>query len=139
MAISLAIIALGYVGIVAAILFAVRKANQGAAALRGEVADLRRELAPTIQAVNQLAGSGADLGGKVKDEVMALLKVSRGLRRRVVRGARRVEGRLQDLDALYEVVSGEVEETALQVATTLKTVRSGASALSRIKRFLRRR
>ena len=65
-----------------------------------------------------------------------LITVSRRLRTSVVRGARRVEGRLEDLDALYEVVSSEVEDTALDVAAALRNVRTGASALGRIKRFL---
>ncbi len=73
-------------------------------------------------------------GGEV-DEVIV---VSRRLRKSAVRGARRVEGRLEDLDPLYEVVSSEVQETALDVAATLRTVRTGASALNRIKRFLSR-
>lgn len=69
------------------------------------------------------------------DEVIV---VSRRLRKSAVRGARRIEGRLEDLDALYGAVSSEVQETALDVAATLRTVRAGASALNRIKRFLGR-
>lgn len=137
-AIALVVIALAFVAIAAAVVLAGRQAARQAQNLSHEVAELRRQLVPTIEAVNRIAGSGSEIGVKVKEEVLALLDVSRRVRRGVLRGARRVRGRLRDLDALYEVVSGEVEDTALDVAATLRTVRTGASALTRIKRFLGR-
>lgn len=137
-AISLVVIALGFVGFVAAILLAGKRAAEEATQLGREVAELRRELAPTIQAVNRMASTTAELGSQVKSEVLAVLATSRRIRRRVSRGARRVEGRLEELDTLYEVVSAEVEETALDVAAKLRAFRAGTSALSRIKRFLGR-
>lgn len=135
-ALSLVVIALGFVAIAAAIVMAGRQAGKQAAKLSEEVAKLRQELAPTIAAVNRIAGSGADVGARVKDEVLALLDTSRRIRRGIGRGAKRLEGRLADLDALYEVVSTEVSDTALDVAATLRSFRTGASALSRIKRLL---
>lgn len=137
-AIALVVIALGFVAFVAAILLAGKRAAEEATQLGREVAELRKELAPTIQAVNTMATATADLGGQVKGEVVALLATSRRIRRRVSRGARRVEGRLEELDTLYEVVSAEVEETALDVASKLRAFRAGTSALARIKRFLGR-
>jgi hypothetical protein len=47
-----------------------------------------------------------------------------------------VEERLQDLDALYEVVHEELEEAALSMATLVRTVRTGGGVLQRIRRFL---
>jgi hypothetical protein len=49
---------------------------------------------------------------------------------------RQVRHRLAELDALYEVVHDEVEDTALHVAATLRSVRGGAGALARIRRLL---
>ena len=135
-AIALVVIALGFIAIAAAVVMAGRVAGRQAERLTSEVASLRKDLAPTIEAVNQVAGSGAEVGGRLKEEILAVVDVSRRLRRQAVRGARRVEGRLEELDALYEVVSTEVTETALDVAATIRSVRTGASALSRIKRFL---
>jgi hypothetical protein len=128
-AISLVIIALAYGAIAAVVLLAVRRTAR-------ELAELRREIGPAIQAVNGIAQTGSEIGARVKDEALAVLDTSRRLRRGAIRGARRLQGRLEDLDALYEVVHGEVENTALDVAATLRTVRTGASALSRIKRLL---
>lgn len=135
-AIALVVIALGFLAIAAAVVLAGRAAGRQAARLSDEVASLRKDLAPTIEAVNRMAGTGADVGGRLKDEILAVVDVSRRLRRQAERGARRVGGRLEELDALYEVVSAEVTETALDVAATLRSVRTGASALSRIKRLL---
>ena len=134
-AIALVVIALGFMGLALAALALTRRATNEARAMSRELAELRQELGPTIQAINQWADSGG-LGGKLRDEVNALLAVSRDLRARVVRGAGRVERRLDDLDALYEVVSDEVEDTALDLASKLRAFRTGTSALSRIKRLL---
>lgn len=137
-ALALVVIALAFLAIALVAVVAARKATSEANHLAREIGELRRELSPTIQALNRLAGAGGEVAGRLKDEVDQLITVSRRLRKSALRGARRVEGRLEDLDALYEVVSSEVEETALDVAATLRTVRTGASALSRIKRFLGR-
>lgn len=137
-AIALVVIALGFVAIVGALLVAGRRAAAEASSLSREVAELRRELGPTIQAVNKLAGTGEELGSRLKTEIESLLELSQRLRHGVSRGAKRVEGRLEDLDALYEVVSTEVEDTALDVAAKLRAFRTGTSALSRIKRMLTR-
>lgn len=137
-AIALVIIAMAFLAIALVAVAAVRKANREANHLAREISELRQDVAPTIQALNRLAGSGSEVAGRLGEEVDELIAVSRRLRKSVLRGARRVEGRFEELDALYEVVSGEVEDTALDVAATLRNVRTGASALSRIKRFLGR-
>ena len=137
-AVALVVIALSFLAIAMVALAVARKAGSEANHLAREIGELRRELGPTIQALNTLAGSGSEVAGRLKVEVDELIGTSRRLRRSAVRGVRRVEGRLEDLDALYEVVSSEVQDTALDVAATLRTVRTGASALSRIRRFLRR-
>ena len=54
-------------------------------------------------------------------------------------GVRKVKRKLSDLDALYEVVHEEVEDTALDVAAGLRSVRNGAGMVGRIRRWLVRR
>jgi hypothetical protein len=137
-AISLVVIALSFGAIAAAIVLVGRRAAEESRALARELSELRKQIGPTIEAINGLATTGTELGSKIKDEALAVVDTSRRLRRGVVKGARRLQGRLEDLDALYEVVHGEVEDTALDVAATLRTVRTGASALGRIKRLLTR-
>lgn len=137
-AISVAIIALACLGMAVGAFVLARRAVDQSRGLAKELAELRQDLRPTVEAINRLAATGSEVGGRVRDEALALVDTSRRLRRSVLHGARRVRGRLEDLDALYEVVHGEVEETALDVAATLRSMRTGASALSRIKRLLTR-
>lgn len=135
-AIALVAIALAVVVFVIGVLFATRRAAAEAAALSAEIRELRADLAPTIKAVSRLADNGTELAAKVQSELAAVLRLSRRIRRKVSRGARTVEHRLEDMDELYQLVSGEVEDTALDVAAKLRMLRSGAGALDRIKRML---
>jgi hypothetical protein len=43
---------------------------------------------------------------------------------------------LADLDALYEVVHEEVEDTALDVAARVRSLRNGAGMVGRLRRWL---
>jgi len=62
--------------------------------------------------------------------------VSRRLRRKLVRGVDRVEDKLSDLETLYDLVHGEVEDAALDVAATLRSVRRGNGMIGRVRRML---
>ena len=66
------------------------------------------------------------------------MEASRRLRRGLERGVRRARVRLADLDALYEVVHGEVEHTALDVAARLSGLRRAGGMVRRVRRLLRR-
>lgn len=121
MAISLAVVALSFAVI------AVMAAVIGSRTLRAG----RR--------IEEAADATRGLAVKVQDEVTELVRTSQRLRFEVDRGVRRAKRRLQDLDAVAEVVQEEIEETALDVAATLRTVRTGRGVLGRITRLLRKR
>ena len=76
---------------------------------------------------------------KLQDEVGEVIRTSQRIRFQVDRGVQRTQRRLEDLDAVVEVVQEELEETALDVAATLRTVRTGSGVLGRITRLLRAR
>lgn len=135
-AIALVVIALVYVSMAVILVLMARGVAQQGHVLGTHIADLRRDLTPTIQAVNRFAHEGEEMTRVVREEVTAVVDASRRVRRQVQRGLRRAEQRLSDLDALYEVVQGEVEETALDVAATLRGVRTGAGMVGRIRRWL---
>ena len=121
MAISLAVVALSFAVI------AIMAAVIGSRTLRAG----RR--------IEEAADATRGLAVKVQDEVTELVRTSQRLRFEVDRGVRRAKRRLQDLDAVAEVVQEEIEETALDVAATLRTVRVGRGVLGRITRLLRKR
>ena len=128
-AISLVVIALAFAAIGAAVALLAR------AALR-EVRELREEVAPALSAVRRITDAGADLSGDIKQELQEYLATSRAVRQDLERGVYQVKSRLADLDALYEVLHEEVEDTALDVAARVRSVRNGAGMVSRIRRWL---
>jgi len=128
-AISLVVIALAFAAIGVAVTLLARTAIR-------EVRELREEVAPAISAVRRITDAGADLSGDIKQEVQEYLATSRAVRRDLERGVYEVKSRLADLDALYEVVHEEVEDTALDVAARVRAVRNGAGMVSRIRRWL---
>ena len=128
-AISLVVIALAFAAIGVAVTLLARTAIR-------EVRELREEVAPAISAVRRITDAGADLSGDIKQEVQEYLATSRAVRRDLERGVYQVKSRLADLDALYEVVHEEVEDTALDVAARVRGVRNGAGMVSRIRRWL---
>lgn len=135
-AVSLAVIAL------AVVVFA---AVAGFIALKviGEVQDrklllsgMKDDVQETLRSVRQLTERGHELMGVVRLEAGAFVQTGRRIRRKVNRGIDRVERRMQDLEALYDVVHEEVEDTALDVASTLRRVRTGNGMISRVRRML---
>ena len=128
-AISLVVIALAFAAIGVAVALLARTAIR-------EVRELREEVAPAISAVRRITDAGADLSGDIKREVQEYLATSRAVRQDLERGVYQVKSRLADLDALYEVVHEEVEDTALDVAARVRAVRNGAGMVSRIRRWL---
>lgn len=112
-ALSLVIIALaalvGAIAIIAAAL-----------GVRAAVKAIRHLAGPAISDVRQLIGS-------IKIEADALIGTSRDVRHRIVKAADAAEDRLTDLDALAEVMQGELEDTALDAASTMRDVRRGLS------------
>jgi uncharacterized protein YoxC len=138
-AIALVVIALSFAAIATAAVMISRKASTEIGELSEELAKLRGELSPALSALRRVADAGADLSGDIREEVNEYLVVSRGVRQDLEVGVRKVKRKLRDLDALYEVVHEEVEDTALDVAATLRTVRHGAGMIGKIRRWLVRR
>lgn len=128
-AVSLVIIALSFLSIAIGALFAFKK-------IQGAIQGLDDNLVPAFRSIREMADKGKDVVDVVKNEADAIARTSRRIRRRIRNGTDRVEERLQDLDALYEVVHEELEEAALSMATLVRTVRTGGGMLHRIKRFL---
>lgn len=96
-----------------------------------------------LRAFEHVAGPAVDdvrqLVGNIRREADALVGTSRDIRLRIVQAADAAQERLQDLDALVEVVQDEVEDAALDVAATVRSVRRGFSIWRVGSRVLRRR
>lgn len=118
MAISLITIALAFVVIAAAAGLALREAAREMKHLAGVVDSLRSDLGPVL-------GAAGLIGKEAEDLVQASRQLRAGVRARVA-----------NLEAMYDVLEEEVEETAIEVAVTLRGLRSGAGWFGRLRRLL---
>jgi hypothetical protein len=100
---------------------------------------IQQEVVPAIQSARGIVDQATQLAGNIKGEVDAIVDTSKDLRVRVRRAADAAEVRLSDLETLLDVVYEEVEETALDVASALRTTRKGAGIFASLKRALLRR
>lgn len=138
-ALALILIAVCQVAVAVVAALMAKEFSETTGELTEEVRQIRRDIEPTLEKVREVAEAGKGLANKVETEVSEILRTSQRVRHEVDRGFRRAGRRLSDLDALAEVVQGELEETALDVAATLRTVRRGKGVLGRIRRLVRGR
>jgi len=136
MAISLAIIALCFLGIAVTAAIAALRLSAQVKRLTGVVDGLQDDAAQALKAVRRLTEQGQDLMVVVRNEAGAFAQTSRRVRRKVTKGVDRVEEKLADLETLYDLVHGEVEDAALDVAATLRSVRRGNGMLGRVRRLI---
>jgi hypothetical protein len=135
-AISLAVIALSIVAAAVAAAVAALRLSGQARKIAAVVDGLQDDVAQSLKAARQLTEQAQDIVLLVRQEAGAFAQTGRQLRRKVVRGVDRIEGRLADLESLYNVVHDEVEDTALDVAAALRSVRRGNGMLGRVRRML---
>jgi uncharacterized protein YoxC len=136
MAISLAVIALSILGMSLAVTVAALRVAAQVRKVGSTVEGLQDDVASTLKTVRHLTEQGQDLMLLVRHEVGAFAQTSRRVRRKVVKGVDRIEDKLHDLETLYDLVEGEVEETALDMAAALRRVRRGNGMLGRVRRLL---
>jgi hypothetical protein len=136
MAISLAIIALCFLGVTAVLVVVALRLTAEIKKLGGMVVGLQDDVAQALGSVRRLTEQGQDLMVLVRHEAGALAQTSRRVRRKLVRGVDRVEDKLSDLETLYDLVHGEVEDAALDVAATLRSVRRGHGVIGRVRRMI---
>ena len=138
-AISTAIIAILLALPAVAVCFLFRELRRAIALLERSADTLQREIVPAVHSVRSVLEQATQVAGTVRTEVEGVVETSRDLRIRVKRAADAAEVRLSDLETLLDVVYEEVEDTALDVASALRTTRRGVGMFSAMKRaFLRR-
>ena len=125
MAISLVIIALSFMSIAGGSVFMVLFLHKQITKLKTELSKVRDEALIATR--------------KVKGEVEGFVELSAEARAKVRGAIDTVETRLQDLDALVEVLQEEAEETALDVASFVRTTRRAGGVLGAARRMLARR
>jgi methyl-accepting chemotaxis protein len=135
-ALSLVLVALSFIAIAVTTVIVLLRLVEPLHQLGKVVQSLQEDLSTAIKGVRQLTDQSQDLLALVRQEAGAFAHTGRRLRRQVVKGADRIQTRLADLETLYDIVHDEVEDTALDVAAVLRSVRRGNGVLGRIRRLL---
>ncbi len=120
-ALSLVIIAVSFLVMGGVALFIGLGLRRQSAALRAFTSDAR---AVTMRLKGELEGF-ADLSADARFRLQGAIES--------------VDGRLRDLDALVEVIQEEAEDTALDVASFVRTVRQTGGIIGAARRQLKRR
>jgi uncharacterized protein YoxC len=135
-AISVAVLALSFLAMAIAVGIAAFRVSSEVRKLGTMVAGLQDDVARTLKSVRRLTEQAQDVMVLVRHEAGAFAQTARRLRRKTVRAVDRIETKLQDLETLYDVVQDEVESTALDLATALRSLRRGNGMLGRVRRIL---
>jgi len=135
-AISLAVLALSFLGLAVAVAVVAFKVAGQVRKVSTLVDGLQDDVARTLKSLRRRTGQSQDLMVLVRHEAGAFAQTARGLRRKTVRAADRIEIKLEELETLYDVVHDEVEGAALDAAAALRSVRRGNGMLGRVRRFL---
>jgi methyl-accepting chemotaxis protein len=135
-ALSLVLVAVSFIAIAVTTVVVLLRLVEPLHQLGKIVQSLQADLSAAIKGVRQLTDQSQDLLALVRQEAGAFAHTGRRLRRQVVKGADRIQTRLADLETLYDIVHDEVEDTALDVAAVLRSVRRGNGVLGRIRRLL---
>jgi hypothetical protein len=98
---------------------------------------LRKRSRALSAQLTALTADAKTVAGRLKHEIDSFADISTEARLKLKGAMSAVEVRLQDLDALAEVVQEEVQETALSAASLLRTVRRSGKVLGAARRALR--
>jgi hypothetical protein len=138
-AISVGIMALAWVVVFAAAAIAAISLEKRLDAMADNLSGLRQDLAGMLEGARRVAEQGESIVSLVREEGEAYVETSRRFRTRLDRGIDRFTERAADLDALYEVVHEEVEDSALRFASALRTARLSTGIIAKVLRRRRRR
>jgi len=138
-AISTGLIAFVLVTLLVGATIAVTALQRGVDRMAGNFAELHRDLAEVLERSRRIAELGEGLVDQVQEEGQAYLSSSRRFRTRLDRGLDRMTERMADFDALVDVVHEEVEDSAMQFATALRTARLSTGIIAKVLRRRRRR
>ncbi|HET7599025.1 MAG TPA: hypothetical protein VFK09_01960 [Gemmatimonadales bacterium] len=135
-AISLAVVALSFLAIAIGVLIVVARLAKPIRRASEVIDGVEDDAKRALTGVHRVTEQAQDVLVLVRQEAGAFAATGKRLRRQAIRGADRLQMKLEDLETLYDVVHEEVEDTALDVAAALRSVRRGNGMLGRVRRLL---
>lgn len=136
MAIALVVIALAFAAIALSFLMIGRGLAQGLERATASLDHLQAELVPALKSLGAMAEDGRSLAETIRTEVTEFTETSSRLRERIETGSQRLAERLENLEAVYDVVEEEITEAALDLTATIRTIRTGAGWFGKLRRLL---
>ena len=135
-ALALVIIALSFLAIATATLLAARKAAEEAGKLSQTISNFQQALDPVLKSVKGVTDAGNEVTDMIRREAAGYAATSMRIRSTADEALLKVSDKVRDLDALFEVLYAELEETALDVGAVLHRARRPRGWIGRIKRLL---
>lgn len=135
-AISLAVLALAFLGMAIALAVAGLRVAEQAKKVGALVDGLQGDISRTLTGVRNLTEQAQEVMVLVRQETGAFAQTARRVRRKTVRAVDRIEAKLEDLETLYDVIHDEIESSALDFAAALRSLRRGNGMLGRVRRLL---
>ena len=104
--------------------------KKGLDSLKGTVDKLYTDTKPIIAQVNHVAGDAREVVAMLRTDVERITNAAGELSEQLLDVAAVTERRMDDINAVIDVVQGELEETVLSTAATLRGVRVGSRAVA---------
>ena len=135
-AISLLVIALSFVAIALGVIASAKKAVAQMDELTLTLRSLHTDLGPALKSVTMAADSTEKVAQLIQREGEGMAETAQRVRTSVNDGLTRLEERMSDLDALYEVLYEEMKETGLEVGVTMRRLRRPGSWWGKVRRLI---
>jgi uncharacterized protein YoxC len=133
-AIATSIIAILSIGLIVALTLWAGEARRLMETAGRAVQSFDRDARPALESARSIIADAEKIVSTVREEVDGFADVSRDVRDRVSDLTESVEERLEDLEAVVDLLHEEIEETALDIASALRTTRRGVSVVRAVKR-----
>ncbi len=121
-ALSLLVIALSFLAIAVGILVTLRSIRSG--------------MSPVLKSISAAAVGTERVAALIQREGEGVAETSKRVRESVNGGLERLEDRMADLDALYEVLYEEMKETGLEAGVMLRRIRRAGGWWGRVRRLI---
>lgn len=108
------------------VVFAVRRASRAVSSLREKIT-----LDPAVASLRAAASNLQDISSSLRDEASKVSTSAGKLSERLNQASDRIEERIEDFNALIEVMQAEAEGAFLESASTARGVKAGVGALRR--------
>ena len=121
-ALSLLVIALSFLAIAVGILLTLRSIRSG--------------MSPVFKSISAAAVGTEKVAALIQREGEGVAETSKRVRESVNGGLERLEDRMADLDALYEVLYEEMKETGLEAGVMMRRLRRPGGWWGRVRRII---